>query len=394
MGWDICVVGGAGHVGAPLAIVFADRGYRTLIYDKSVAGIEAIRKGALPFIEEGADPLLRKALDADHLGFSTEPSAIEGVPIVVVTIGTPIDEFHNPRVDTVRRCIDELLPYLSDDQTIVLRSTVSPGVTDFIDRYLRSKGRRTRLAFCPERVVQGKAVAEITTLTQIVSGTTPEAERTAADLFARIAPKIVRMKPMEAEFAKLITNAYRYIHFAAANQFYMMVEGAGLDFARVMSGLKEDYTRAKDLPGPGFTAGPCLMKDTMQLTAFDQFSFPLGTAAMTVNEGLPNFLVSRLAERRDLTKTTVGILGMAFKADIDDTRESLSYKLGKILRFRGATVRYSDEHAVDPTFIPKEQLVRSVDIVIVGVPHKGYRTLEVPAGVEVVDLWQVLPRRS
>lgn len=392
MGYDICVVGGAGHVGAPLAIIFADRGFRTVIYDKNKGSMEQISKGHLPFLEEGAEPLLRQVLEDGRLGFSTDPSAVKGVPIVVVTIGTPIDEFHNPRVDTVRRCIDELLPHLADDQTIVLRSTVSPGVTDHIDRYIRSKGLATRLAFCPERVVQGKAVAEITTLTQMVSGTTPEAEKVAADLFSHIAPKIVRLRPMEAEFAKLITNAYRYIHFAAANQFYMMVQGAGLDFDRVMAGLKEDYERAKDLPGPGFTAGPCLMKDTMQLTAFDQFSFPLGTAAMTVNEGLPNFLVSQLAERRDLTRTKVGILGMAFKADIDDTRESLSYKLGKILRFRGAVVSYSDEYAVDPTFVPKEELVKTVDVVIVGVPHKAYRALDVPSNIEVVDLWRVLPR--
>lgn len=375
-----------------MAITFASKGLRTLIYDKNEAAIKTLAGGRLPFMEEGAGPLLRSALSSGCLSFATGPADVRVSRIVVITIGTPIDEFHNPRVDTVRRCVDELLPYLSDEQTIVLRSTVSPGVTEYIERYLRARGLSTGLAFCPERVVQGRAIEEISTLTQIVSATTPEAEETAARLFAQIAPKIVRLRPMEAEFAKLITNAYRYIHFAAANQFYMMVEGTGLDFRRVMSGLREDYPRAKDLPEPGFTAGPCLMKDTMQLTAFDQFSFPLGTAAIAVNESLPNFLVERLAERRELTRTTVGILGMAFKADIDDTRESLSYKLGKILRFRGATVRYSDEHAIDPTFISKEELVSTVDVVIVGVPHREYRHLAVPPGVEIVDLWNVLPR--
>ena len=392
--YDVCVVGGAGHVGAPLAIVLASKGMRVLVHDTNEVAMATLASGAMPFLEEGGEPLLRQVLTAGCLSFSADPTSVAGVPIVVITIGTPIDEFHNPRVDVIRRCVDELLPSLSDDQTIILRSTVSPGVTDYLDQYLARHGKRIGIAFCPERVVQGKAIEEISTLAQIVSGTTPHAERVAADLFGGVAPKIVRMTPMEAEFAKLISNAYRYIQFAAANQFYMMVESAGVSYARVLSGLKEDYPRMRDLPGPGFAAGPCLMKDTMQLTAFDQFAFPLGSAAMTVNEGLPNFIVRRLEERRDLRKTRVGILGMAFKANIDDTRESLSYKLGKVLRFRGATVSYSDEYAKDLTFVTREELVNSVDVVIVGVPHSAYRSLVVPQGVEVVDLWGVLPARA
>lgn len=392
--YDICVVGGAGHVGAPLAIVLASKGMRVLIYDKNEDAMAKLASGALPFLEEGGQPLLRKALAEECLAFSADPAQVAGTSIVIITIGTPIDEFHNPRVDVVRRCIDELMPYLADDQTIILRSTVSPGVTNYLDRYLAAHGKRIGIAFCPERVVQGKSVEEISTLAQIVSGTTARAEDVAAELFGRVAPKVVKMSPMEAEFAKLISNAYRYIQFAAANQFYMMVESAGLSYARVLSGLKEDYPRMRDLPGPGFAAGPCLMKDTMQLTAFDQFAFPLGSAAITVNEGLPNFIVRKLEERRELRGTRVGILGMAFKANIDDTRESLSYKLGKVLRFRGAEVRYSDEHAKDPTFIQAQDLVRSVDVVIVGVPHAAYRTLVVPTGVEVIDLWGVLPAQS
>ena len=113
---------------------------------------------------------------------------------------------------------------------------------------------------------------------------------------------------------------------------------------------------------------------------------------MMTNEGLPNFLVEDLRRRWDLSRTTVGILGMAFKADVDDIRDSLSYKLGKILRFHGARVLYSDEFAQDPTFISKEALLGAADVVIVGVPHTAYRQLVVPAGVELVDLWGVLQR--
>src|SRR2546428_3938076 len=194
----------------------------------------------------------------------------------------------------------------------------------------------------------------------------------------------------EAEFAKLIANAYRYIQFAAPNQFYMMVTDAGLDYDRLLEGLKADYPRLSDLPGPGFSAGPCLMKDTMQLAAFDNMSFLLGNAAMMVNEGLPSFLVERMTRQRELKGANVGILGMAFKADVDDTREALSYKLAKILTFKGATVRCSDEYVRDPAFVPAEELVRTADVVVVGVPHARYRTLAIPRNVDVIDLWGVL----
>ena len=375
-------------------MVLAAKRHRTFGYDIDLAALDRLARGEMPFYEEGGQALLAETLASGCLEFGSRPAAVAGAPVVIVTIGTPIDEFHNPKVELISRCIDQLLPHLSDGQTIILRSTVFPGVTEFLERYLSRHGKRIAVAFCPERVVQGYAIRELQTLAQIVSGTTPEAEETAARLFASIAPKIVRMTPKEAEFAKLISNAYRYIQFAAANQFYMMVEQAGVDYGRVLAGLREDYPRMRDFPGPGFAAGPCLMKDTMQLVAFENNRFVLGSIAMQINEGLPSFLVDQLARKHDLAVTKVGILGMAFKADIDDTREALSYKLGKILRFRGATVFYSDEFAKDPTFITKEELVARSDVVVVGVPHSAYRQLAVPRRVDLLDLWGVIPARA
>src|SRR5439155_14193993 len=162
----------------------------------------------------------------------------------------------------------------------------------------------------------------------------------------------------------------------------------------LLSKMKSGYPRMVSITGPGLAAGPCLMKYTMQLFAFQKHDFILGQVAMTINEGLPNFIVERLAAQFDLGKTRVGILGMAFKAESDDIRESLSYKLGKLLRFHGAQVFYSDEYAKDPTFVSKEELIASSDIVIVGAAHKAYRQLQIPARIEVVDLWSVLPAKE
>lgn len=391
---DVCVVGGAGRVGLPLALVLADSGFKTLILDINETALKTIAQGAMPYREEGGQTLLKKVNGTGRLTFSSEANSITRAAVVVLTVGTPIDEFHNPNLSLLIRCLEGLIPHLRDEQTIILRSTIAPGTTNYIDGYLRSRGKKIGLAFCPERVVQGKAIEEIRALPQLVSGTSPEALAVAKTLFSKIAPEVVEMSPLEAEFAKLVCNAFRYMQFAATNQLYMAVESAGLDYCELLSKMKRGYPRMGSIPGPGFAAGPCLMKDTMQLFAFQKHNFVLGQMAMTINEGLPNFIVEQLARRFDLRTKRVGILGMAFKADSDDIRDSLSYKLGKLLRFHGADVSYSDEYAKDPTFVDKETLVRECDVIILGVPHAAYRSLHVPREKEIVDLWSALPSRQ
>jgi UDP-N-acetyl-D-mannosaminuronic acid dehydrogenase len=389
---DVCVVGGAGHVGLPLALAFTDVGQRVTIYDVDTAAMDVIQGGTMPFVEYGAEPLLARALAERRLLFSSDPQAISRARHVIVAIGTPVDEYLNPKLRALLDLFRQLRPHLRPSQTIIIRSTVFPRTCRQIARTLGEDGQRWQVAYCPERIAQGYAVKELRELPQIVSGTSPEAVRGAATLFGLLAPEIVHLEIEEAELVKLFSNAWRYIQFAAANQFYMLAEGIGVDFNRVREAMVRGYGRAASLPSAGFAAGPCLLKDTMQLAAFNNNNFALGNAAMMVNEGLPGFLVESLRRKYELARTRVGILGMAFKADVDDTRDSLSYKLGKILRFYGATVGYSDEFAQDPTFVSKEELLHSSDVVVVGVPHSAYRTLEVPDGVEVVDIWGVVPR--
>ncbi|MFQ5444416.1 MAG: UDP binding domain-containing protein [Nitrospinales bacterium] len=271
----------------------------------------------------------------------------------------------------------------------MVRSTVYPHTCRQMHKLLE-ENNRWHLAYCPERIAQGHAIKELGELPQVVSGITEEAADKASELFSQITPKIIRVSIEEAELIKLFTNAWRYIQFATTNQFYMVAHEYGADYDNVRRAMIDGYMRASSLPAAGFAAGPCLLKDTMQLSAFYGTNFLLGNAAMTVNEGLPAFMVEDLKKRYDLSKTSVGILGMAFKADIDDNRSSLSYKLKKILRFYGAQVACSDEFIKDPTFINKEKLLNSCDIVIVGVPHSAYKKLKLPDGVELIDLWGVV----
>lgn len=383
---DIVVMGGGGHVGLPLSIVFADKGKKVRIFDINRKTIDTVLSGQMPFMEKGAEPLLKSVLEKGMIDAGTTADCIRGVPVVIITIGTPVDEFLNPSLKAIHRCFDELIPHLSDDQLIIMRSTVYPGVTESMAAYLAARGKKTRVAFCPERIVQGFAVEELQNLPQIVSGITKEAEDEAAGLFALIAPEIIRLSTREAELVKLFNNAFRYIQFAVANQFYLIAESAGVDYYRVMDGMKRNYSRGA-IPGAGFAAGPCLFKDTMQLAAFYRNQFSLGFSAMLVNEGMPQFIVDQLEARYDVTKTSVGLLGMAFKANIDDQRSSLSYKLKKLLALRAGRILTTDPYvANDPDLLPLEKVIAESDVLVLCAPHDAYKKLDL-GGKPCIDIW-------
>jgi UDP-N-acetyl-D-mannosaminuronic acid dehydrogenase len=387
---DLTVVGGAGHVGIPLVLSFAAKGLTVNVNDLNLDSLTALKAGRLPFIEYGAEELLTNALRDNRLIFTSKPSEISNSGPVIVTIGTPVDEFLNPERHVVQKCLDGLLPYLRDGQLLVLRSTLYPGTTDWVSEYLKRKDRNLKVAFCPERIVQGYGIEELAGMPQIISGTTPEAAEEAAALFRDIAPEIIALDPIEAEFAKLFGNAYRYIEFAVTNQFYLIAKSAGLDYQRILGAMKHNYPRAKNIPRPGYAAGPCLMKDTMQLTAFARNEFTLGNAAMLVNEGLPLHIIADLRHRYDLKQMTVGLLGMAFKSEIDDVRASLSYKFKKVLNGYAREVLTTDPYVTaDPDLLPFDEVVARSDVLILCTPHISYKTADLK-GKPVVDVWGLI----
>jgi len=386
---DVVVIGGAGRVGLPLAIAFAARGLRVSIFDVDEAAVATINGGGLPFLEDGALAPLQDVLFFGALSATTDPCVISGGEHVVVVVGTPVDEHLNPDPDAVPRALQDVATHFRHGQLIVLRSTVYPGVTRRVESMLARLGLSVDVAFCPERIAEGRAMVELFELPQLVAARSPEVRQRAASLFGKLTSSIIELEPEEAELAKLFTNTWRYIKFAAANQFFMMANDAGLDYDTIRRAIAHDYPRAADLPGAGFAAGPCLFKDTMQLAAFSDNNFQLGHAAMLVNEGLPLYLVSRLDEQYDLSTLTVGILGMAFKGESDDTRSSLAYKLRRILRFRADSVLATDPYVTsDQTLVPLEQVLAEADLLIIAAPHDAYRDLD--TNLPVVDVWNLL----
>ncbi|MFG6476104.1 nucleotide sugar dehydrogenase [Microbacterium sp. P06] len=388
---DVVVVGGGGHVGLPLAIALASRGKRTVVYDTSERAVDSIRSARMPFIEPGADTMLSDVVASGMLTASTDPAVVATAENVVVVIGTPVDEHLNPDPNAIPRALATCAPFFRDGQLIALRSTIYPGVTALVRDMLADRGISVDIAFCPERIAEHRAMTELFELPQIVSGYDERSIARAGALFGALTDSIVELSPEEAELAKLFTNTWRYIKFAAVNQFYMMANSKGLDFERIRAGLTHDYPRAQDMPGPGFAAGPCLFKDTMQLAAFSDNTFQLGHSAMLVNEGLPLYVTSQLERSHDLSKMTVGILGMAFKAGSDDIRSSLSYKLQRVLRFKAKEVLATDPYvpeSVDPSLLPLEDVIARSDLLIIATPHVDYRGLTTDK--PVADVWNLL----
>ncbi len=384
---DLVVLGGAGHVGLPLSLSFADAGLRVGIFDIDGDALDRIAAGRMPFMENGADELLPAVLATGRLEMSTDAAMIRRADAVLLVIGTPVDEFLGPSMRVFERAVNQMAPYLADGTLVVLRSTVYPGTTEYVAAAFEDLGLHVDVAFCPERIAEGHALEELRTLPQVIGADDEKAGDRAAALFGRLASKTIRTSSKEAELTKLFTNTWRYMKFAIANQFFAIADQAGVDYTNTLHAIREDYPRAADLPGPGFAAGPCLFKDTMQLAAFTSDHFPMGQAAMQINEGMPAYIVSALERRHGtLRGRTVGILGMAFKAESDDIRASLSFKLRKLLEWAGATVLCTDPYVVDPRLIAQDEVLERSEILVIGAPHRPYRSLDL-AGREVVDIW-------
>lgn len=384
--FDICIIGGCGHVGLPLGMAFADKRNNVVLYDINEKVIKKVNSGELPFKENGGEVVLKRVLKAGRLRATSNKNVIENSQVVITVIGTPVDEHLNPRVHDIINAIKEIEKYLDDDQLLVLRSTLYPGVTEKVYNYLQRRGKKTMVAFCPERIAEGHALTELYELPQIVSGCTPEAEAEAKKVFKTLAKKVVVTSPIEAELAKLFTNTWRYINFSISNQFYMIANSRGLDFYKIYDAMVEDYPRLKSFAKAGLAAGPCLFKDTMQLSSFSGHDFFLGHSAMLINEGLPDYIVESMKQKYDLMHQTVGLLGMAFKGDNDDPRESLSYKLKKRLEIEADKVLCHDPYVPDKTLVDMDKIRSEADIIVLATPHTVYKD-EDWSDREMVDIW-------
>ena len=382
---NVCIIGGAGHVGTPLGLALSSKGYKVTLIDKNTKNIQKINKGKMPFIEEGCADLLKKMILKKKIYATNKLANVKKCKYIIVCIGTPINNKFKPNLKQFINFFYDLKNYLDKDHLIIIRSSIYPGICNKIYNIIKTKCKN--LSYCPERIAQGKSLIELPKLSQIVSGKNQKSKIESGKIFNKICKKIIYTEIIEAELIKLFSNAYRYINFSIANQFYLICKKEGLDFFRIRNLMRDNYKRNEDIPLAGFTAGPCLLKDTMQLSSFYNHKFPLFNSAMNINESLPKFIIQNLKEKYNLRKKVVGVLGLSFKAENDDIRDSLSIKLLKNLKLQKIKTLQSDEYYNGKENIDKKILIKKSDIIIIATPHKAYKNIKIGKGKILIDIW-------
>jgi UDP-N-acetyl-D-mannosaminuronic acid dehydrogenase len=392
---------GLGRVGLPLALSFADRGISVLGVDNNVAQLDAIRAGRMPFNEAGAQELLDRVMSSGRLQLSERAADAARTDDIVITIGTPSFSHLESDLRQVRAALDDLLPLLRPGHALILRSTIAPGTTDFVAAYLEKRrglraGEDVFVAHAPERIAAGKFLEEISTLPCIIGGVGEASTERAASTFSVFGAPIVKTTPVQAELAKIWTNILRYTTFALPNLLMMDCERYEANVFEVIELINHDYPRG-GIAMPGLTAGTCLRKDFV--FSEERSNAPgMLLAVSRVNEAVPLFLVEGIKRRLgELDSRKVAVLGLTFKRDTDDERDSLSPKLIRLLERELADVAVCDPHASTPTQ-PFADVVRGADVVIVATNHSEFEGLEALRTIVaeasddclVVDPWNAL----
>ena len=380
----ICIIGGAGHIGLPLALKFSEKNFFVYVVDKNKKNIDKLKNKIFPFKEEGGEKLLKKALKNKKINFSTDYSSIKFCDYLIITVGTPLVN-NSPNLSQIFEVISSMKKFLKKNQSIILRSTIFPGATKKIQKKLFKINKYIGLSYCPERVAQGKSIEEIKNLTQIISSNNTKEEKKIFNLFQNICNNVEICSYEEAEMIKLFSNAWRYIKFGIANEFYMMCEKKNLNFNNIHKLMTKNYPRNIGIPTQGFAAGPCLPKDAIQLYVSDKQNSRLIKNSYQINNYLPLFLVNKLKTQIKIENKKIGILGTTFKGEIDDERDSLSIKLSKILRKNKATVFCHDPFVKNKNYKSLNEIKSSCEAIFIATPHKIYKKIKFKN--KIVIIW-------
>jgi len=388
---------GVGRVGLPLAIYLADKGHTVWGLDIDGEKINFISKGKMPFMEEGAENLLIKHLNKS-LHFSTNYSKIADCDIIILTLGTPVDENMNPSMVQIDNALKSARDYFKANQLLILRSTVSPGTTSYVRSYLNDLpkieiGRNFFLAFCPERIAEGRSLVELNQIPQIVGGVDRLSTQKASGFFKNLGIEVNASDDISAELSKLFTNMYRYINFAIANEFMILAGSYNRDIYKIVDLVNKNYKRG-GLALPGLTGGPCLFKDGFFLVGDVPYT-DLITSSWKINESIPLYLIKKIRERTKLEGKKAAILGLAFKAEIDDIRESLAFKVKKALERERSKVYLHDPY-VPGYQNDLDEVLKDADLIFLATNHSYYKKLEfakvkklVSKNCVICDVWNV-----
>lgn len=374
---------GLGRLGLPVAIKFASRHVHVIGLDINEALLKSVSSGLMPFKEENTQTFLREALKEKTFEVTSDVKKFGNADVIIICTDISLDDQIRPDFSPLLNAIKTLKPVMREGQLIIIRSTLAPGtLVNVIKPFIEEQtscivGTDLFLAVCPERVLEGRVMDELGELPEIIGGIDSASSDLAGEVFKNLGneKKVVIMDSTSAELAKLFSNVYRYVRFALANEYALLAEQYGVDAHRIISLLNKDYPRGEiALPGP--CGGPHFFKDgyfLLENVAFNDFILN----AWKLNENIPVYIMKRLKERfkekgRSLMNAKVGILGVAYKAEIDDTRQAPAMRLMEILKREGARV-----YAFDP-FCSSDGLdtvLNDADAVVLMTNHEAFRDI-------------------
>lgn len=369
------IIGGCGHVGLPLGVILASKGIKVKLLDINQNSVNQVNNGKVPFYEPGIEELLVSAVDNGNIEATINPEVIGETEYLIFVTGTPLNSDFNPQVDSVIQVINQYKSFFNSRHKIILRSTVYPGTTLMVTRIL--SGINENVYFCPERIAEGQAFKELQSLPQLIGSEKHQDVKVIEEYFSILGIRTLVTSYENAEIIKLLTNTWRYIKFGVVNEMWLLCQQLGINFNELRELMISDYPRTQDLPKSGFAGGPCLIKDSRQLSHFFENKFMFANTALQINNSIPIALANIIFNRFDTKEMTIGILGMAFKKDSDDTRSSLAYQLKEILETKTKQVLTSDPFIkTDKSLVDKNYLISQSEIIIIGAPHSEYENLE------------------
>jgi UDP-N-acetyl-D-mannosaminuronic acid dehydrogenase len=382
-GNSISVIGGAGHVGLPLAALLSSKIFFVTAIDKNVEQINFIKKGNNPFLEDNLPKILKKNLKKGRIKFSEKLDEIKNTKYIIVCVGTPITNKLKPNLKNFFNLLKNIKDKVNHSHHIIIRSSIPPGTFKKIKKYFNES---VKISYCPERIAQGKSIIEMPNIPQIISAYSKNEAQDAKAVFKEICKEILICTPEEAEMAKILSNAYRYLTFSISNEFYYLCESLNLNFEKIRRIMVKNYSRNQNLAKAGFVGGPCLMKDTMQLASIFKKRNGLLKSSYHINEGMPKFLISKIKKIKNYRKCGVLLLGLTFKPNNDDLRGSLSLKLFKLLKKNRIKNYFYDNFVIKKDISELSNYIKNCKIIIVGTEHTFFKKVKIPKNKIMIDI--------
>lgn len=378
----VCVIG-LGYIGLPTASLLGTKGYRVHGVDKSPRIVDTINRGEIHIVEPGLDILVKSAVQSGNLTASIEPQRAD---VFVIAVPTPFKGDHQPDLSYVEEATRMIAPHIEAGNLVILESTSPVGTTDdVVASILREAGHDTSkevfVAHCPERVLPGKILSELVENDRIVGGINSISTEKAVEFYKTfVSGEVLATDSRTAEMAKLTENSFRDVNIAFANELSLICDKEDINVWELIS-LANRHPRVNILsPGPG-VGGHCIAVDPWFIVARARENARLIRTAREINDYKPRWVVDKVRQRANKFKhPVIGCLGLAFKADVDDLRESPSVeivrhlmkeKVGEIL----VAEPYLHEHK-EFTILPYRDVINRADIVLLLVDHKQFRQLK------------------